>query len=81
MVRFYHGYESSVYYITESAEGTTPTNPAYLNLAQKTDVSWSDSPNPIVVAKSGSVDNSGIEKGIENPVITFTFNPSQGSGF
>ena len=80
MARFYHGFEAGVWYEQEATEGTTDTNATFLHLAHKTDVRISDQPNPVVVAKSGSVDNADIDQGVENPIITFTFNPSQASG-
>lgn len=80
MVRNYAGFETGLWYDGETVEGVTDTTAPFLHLAHRTEVKLSDSPNPVVVAKSGSVDNSGISKGIENPVATFTFNPSQASG-
>jgi len=80
MVVFYHGYEVGVWFASESAEGITNTSAAFLHLAHKTEVTISDSTDPPVVKLSGNVDNAGIGKGVDNPVITLTFNPSQGSG-
>ena len=80
MARFYHGYEAGVWYDQEAVEGTTDSSAPFLNLAHKTEVRISDQPNPVIVAKAGDVDNTNIQKGVENPVITFTFNPSQASG-
>lgn len=81
MVRYYHGFEAAVYYVQESAEGTTPTaSPAFLNLAQKAECRISQQPGPNPVKKSGSVDNADIGKGIDNPIINITLTPSQASG-
>lgn len=80
MVVFYHGYQAGVWYVSESTEGTTPTTAAFLHLAHKTEVKVGNSPGPVIVKKSGDVDNVGIGKGVDNPVITFTINPSLASG-
>lgn len=77
---FYHGYSAGVWYVAESAEGTTPTSPSFLHLAHKSEVSVSDQAKPNAVTKSGSVDFAAHAKGVDNPVITITFNPSKASG-
>lgn len=80
MVRHYHGFEAGLWYDGETVEGTTDTNAPFLHLAQKSEVKLSSAPAPNVVAKSGDVDNAAINKGIERPVATVTFNPSSASG-
>lgn len=80
MVRNYHGFEAGLWYDQETAEGTTDTTASFLHLAHKSEVRLSSAPNPNVIAKSGNVDNADIGKGIERPVATVTFNPSQASG-
>lgn len=77
---FYHGYALGVWYDQEAAEGVSDSSAPYLHLAHKSEVTISDEPNPVVVALSGSVDNAAIGKGIENPVVNITFNPSLASG-
>ena len=80
MVRNYAGFEAQVFFIAETTEGETPSNPTYLNLAQKAEVTLSSQAVPVVVAKSGSVDNADIGKGVAAPVATLQFSPSQASG-
>lgn len=80
MVTYYNGFQASIYFVAESAEGTTPTSAAYLNLAQKTEVTVTQDPNPVGVRLSGSRDFAGHGVGIDNPILNFKINPSQGSG-
>jgi len=78
---FYSGHAVGVWYVAESTEGTTPTSsPAFLNLAQRAEVTLTDEPNPQAVTKSGSVDKTSYSKGVENPRVNITFTPSQANG-
>lgn len=78
---FYSGHAIGIWYVAESTEGTTPpSSPAFLHLAHRTDVTLADAPGPNAVTKSGSVDKTAFGKGVENPVISFSFTPSQASG-
>jgi len=78
---FYSGHLIGAWYVAESTEGTTPTaSPAFLNLAQRGEVTLTDEPNPQAVTKSGSVDKSGFSKGVENPRVSLSITPSQASG-
>ena len=65
MVRHYAGFEAGLWYIQESAEGTTPATPSFLHLAHKSTVGISQQGAPVIIAKSGDVDNAGIKKGVE----------------
>ena len=81
MVRHYAGFETGLWFIAEVTEGITPTaSPAFLNLAHKASLSYSQQGRPNVVAKSGDRDNTGFKKGVEFPVAQISFNPSTASG-
>lgn len=77
---YYNGFEATIYFVAESTEGTTPTSAAFLNLAQKVEVTVTEDPNPVEVPLSGSRDFAGYGQGIDNPIINFKINPSLGSG-
>lgn len=80
MVEFYPGYAVGIWYIAEVTEGTTPNSAAYLHLAHKTSLDWGNEGSPNGVRLSGSKDYADWAKGIENPTVNFTINPSQASG-
>ena len=75
-----HGREWSLWYDQESTEGTSDTGATYLALAQLAEVRISQSPSPVAVALSGSVDNSSFQKGVGNVTATITFHPSGSNG-
>lgn len=75
-----HGYECAAYYILEVTEGTTPTTPSYLALANHVEIKETESPHPNGVRLSGSVDYASFQKGIVKPAITMTFHPTQANG-
>jgi hypothetical protein len=80
MVRHYAGFEAGLWYVQESAEGATPSSASFLNLAHKATVAISSQAPPVIIAKSGDVDNTGAKKGVDTPVATITFNPSTANG-
>jgi len=80
MVRHYAGFEAGVWYVAEGTEGQTPNDASFLNLSHKATVAISSQATPVIVAKSGSVDNASAKKGVDTPVATITFNPSTASG-
>lgn len=77
---FYAGHSSGIWYDGETTEGTTDTSAPFLNLAQRAEVMLTDEPNPQAVTKSGSIDKTSFSPGVENPRVSLTFTPSQGSG-
>jgi hypothetical protein len=80
MARHYAGFEAGLWYVQEGTEGTTPSTPSLLHLAHKSTVSITSQAPPVIIAKSGDVDNTGIKKGVDTPVISLTFNPSTANG-
>lgn len=76
----YHGREWSLWYDSESTEGSSDTGATYLALAQFAELRISQSPSPVAVALSGSVDNSSFQKGVGNVSASITFNPSGANG-
>ena len=77
---YYHGYEAGVWYVAESTEGTTPTSASFLHLAHKSEVVISDQAKPTEVTKSGAVDFAALGQGVDNPIMTISFNPSSANG-
>ena len=75
----YASFEASLYYKQESTRGTTPAG-QWKALAQKVTVTVGDSPEPNFSPKSGSVDSAKPTKGVSQPTVGFTINPSLGSG-
>ena len=73
------GYEASAWYIAESTEGTTP-NGTYLALANFVTIKENESPKPIGVRKSGSVDYAVFEEAYPKPIVTITFHPTLENG-
>jgi len=80
MVRHYAGFEAGLWYADETVEGTTNSSASFLALAHKATVAISSQATPVIVAKSGSVDNASAKKGVDTPVATITFNPSTANG-
>src|SRR3990167_10761089 len=80
MVTLYSWHAAGVWYDGESTEGTTDSSAPFLHLAHRADVTLTDEPNPQAVTKSGSVDKTAYSKGVDNPVVTMSFTPSQASG-
>ena len=80
MVRHYAGFEAGLWYVQEVTEGQTPASASFLSLSHKSQVSVSQQGAPVIIAKSGDVDNTGIKKGVETPVVSLTFNPSTANG-
>mgnify|MGYP003704921573 CR=1 FL=1 len=76
----YHGREWSLWYKTETTEGTAPTATQYLALAQMAEIRINNQTNPNAVALSGSVDFSEYKKGVNNIVFSLSFNPSSANG-
>lgn len=81
MVEYFAGEKASIYYKSESVEGTTDSpTPAFLHLAHKTSVDWGNDVPSIPVRQGGGLDNADLGKGVENPIVNFSFVPSQGNG-
>lgn len=76
----YHGREWSLWYDAETTEGSSDSSASFLALAQFSEIRISEAPSPVVVAKSGSVDNSSFQKGVSNITASITFNPSGANG-
>ncbi len=76
----YHGYQWSLWYDQETTEGTSDTSATFLALAHKSELRISESPDPVAVALSGSVDNTAFTKGVSNVTASITFNPSGANG-
>src|SRR5574338_238826 len=76
----YHGREWTLWYYPENTEGTAIGSVTYLALAQFADLRISNATAPVAVALSGSVDNSGFTKGVNNPMASITFHPSGANG-
>lgn len=80
MVRHYAGFEAGLWYVAETVEGVTDSSASFLHLAHKSTVGISSQAPPVIIAKSGDVDNTDAKKGVNTPVATITFNPSTASG-
>lgn len=75
----YAGFEATVYYKQEATPGVTPSG-QWKALAQKAFVQIADTPNPNFSPKSGSKDSAKPTKGVTEPAVQLTINPSLGSG-
>ena len=75
-----HGREWTLWYALEAVEGTPKANTQYKALAHHSTLDWGDSPGPNPVPLPGSPDYSGFGKGVSNPVVRATFNPSGANG-
>lgn len=76
----YSGREWSLWYFAETTEGTARPLQQYKALAQHSELRFTESPNPVIVGLSGSVDNSTISKGVSNITLSVQFVPSGANG-
>lgn len=77
---FLHGNQITTYYDPESSEGTSRTGQLWKVLAHHSSVEITETSEPVLVKKSGSVDGTSNEKGKRKVVVRINCNPSEADG-